>query len=33
MDSEEEYMSTMSTDDDIMQEYSGDEVSAGEGKP
>ncbi|KAM4064602.1 IBR domain, a half RING-finger domain-containing protein [Hirsutella rhossiliensis] len=30
MDSEEEYMSNMSTDDEIMQEYSGDEVSAGE---
>lgn len=32
MDSEEEYMSNMSTDDEIMQEYSGDEASAGEGK-
>ncbi|PNY27588.1 E3 ubiquitin-protein ligase dbl4 [Tolypocladium capitatum] len=31
MDSDEEYMSNMSSDDEIMQEYSGDEMSAGEG--
>lgn len=31
MDSEEDYMSGMSTDAEIMQEYSGDEMSAGEG--
>lgn len=32
MDSEEEYMSNMSSDDEIMQEYSADELSAGEGR-
>lgn len=31
MDSEEDYMSGMSTDAEMMQEYSGDEMSAGEG--
>jgi hypothetical protein len=31
MDSDEEYMSGMSTDAEGMQEYSGDEMSAGEG--
>lgn len=32
MDSEEDYMSAMSSDDEMMQEYSGDEMSAAEGK-
>lgn len=30
MDSDEEYMSAMSSDDEIMQDYSGDEISAGD---
>lgn len=32
MESDEEYMSAMSSDDEIMQDYSGDEISAGEGE-
>lgn len=32
MDSDEEYMSNMSTDDDIMQDYSEDELMAAEGE-
>lgn len=32
MESDEEYTSAMSSDDEIMQDYSGDEISAGEGK-
>ncbi|KAM0363761.1 hypothetical protein ACHAPZ_008895 [Fusarium culmorum] len=31
MDSDEEYMSALSTDDEIMQDDSGDEISAGDG--
>lgn len=31
MDSEEEYMSALSSDDEMMQDDSGDEMSAGEG--
>lgn len=33
MDSEEEYMSAISTDDEMMQDDSGDELSGPEGKP
>jgi ariadne-1 len=31
MDSDEEYMSALSSDDELMQDDSGDEMSAGDG--